>query len=239
MENSSFENTKAIFFDLDETLIDAPQGLKAAHNKVAERICEYIPCEKHNLNQNQISEKLSNFDDQMNLERKYDRNSWWPEFLRKLGFEEKLNQSQIERLTKLYWNSYAEAAVPYSSSNAVIQYLDEKGYSLGIVTDTDGSDISKRDRMSDLDFFDLFEVIVVAGEDTSASKPNPGPFELAASKLDVDGNMCVMVGDKPFTDVKGANSAGMKTILIKRRDWDAESDPDLTINSLEELKEIF
>lgn len=239
MGNGSLDGIKAVLFDLDETLIDAPSGLEAAHEAVAKKLCEYFSCEGSELIEKEISEELDDFDDRMNFERKYDRDSWWPDFVRQIGFEGELNQSQVEELTEVYWETYAKAAKPYPSANAVLNYLSEKGYAIGVVTDTDGSGIPKRNRISDLNFSSMFDVIVVGGEDTEEPKPDPIPFETAMSELGLEAEECVMVGDKPFTDIKGANSVGMKTILVNRREWGVEEKPDFKVDSLEEIKKFL
>lgn len=48
----------------------------------------------------------------------------------------------------------------------------------------------------------------------SAFKPLRFGFLLAARKLGVSPPECVMIGDQIFTDIKGANLCGMKTILV-------------------------
>lgn len=239
MSKDSLEDIRAVLFDLDETLIDAPRGLKAAHEALAKKFCEYFSCEDSGNTEKEISEQLDDFDDHMNFERKYDRDSWWPEFVRQIDLEGELNRSQIKELTEIYWDTYAKAAKPYPSADSVLNYLSEKGYAIGVVTDTDGSGIPKRDRITDLAFSSMLDVIVVGGEDTEEPKPDSSPFEIAMSELGLGAEECVMVGDKPFTDIKGANSVGMKTILVNRRDWGVEEKPDFEINSLDEIKEFL
>lgn len=239
MSDDSLRDVKAVFFDLDETLIDAPRGLEASHEAVAEKLCDYFFVSDSEINQKEISRKLSDFDDRMNLKRFYNRDLWWPEFISELDIDREFDSSQIEDLSRTYWKTYIEAAVPYPDSKSILEYLSEEGYRLGLVTDTDGSEVSKRKRISEYDFSDYFEVIVIGGEDTPGTKPHSEPFELAASKLSLSPEECVMVGDKPFTDIKGANSVGMVTILVKRRDWGVEEDPDFTIERLGDLKDLL
>lgn len=239
MVRQPLRDIKGVLFDLDETLIDAVKGLEAAHQAVTEKICEYFPCEQTGLSKQTISNQLSDFDDQKNLERKYNRDLWWQEFLKKVGIDENITESQIKELTETYWNNYVKNAKPYPNSKDVLTYLSGKNYSLGLVTDTDGSGIPKRERISRLDFSNLFETIVIGGKDTPKSKPDPECFKLAAKQLGLSPIECVMIGDKPFTDIKGANSVGMKTILFKQREWGNEENPDFVIQSLEEIKTLL
>lgn len=236
MSEEKSSDIKAVLFDLDETLIDAQKGLKAAHYEVSDKLCKYLDCDEP---VEVISKKLSDFDDRMNRERKYDRDQWWRDFAEELEIGGDLKDSQIEDLTETYWSTYAEAAEPYRDAESILEYLHDKGYLLGILTDTDDTDVSKKERIYPLDFSDLFDSIIVCGEDTKNSKPDTKPYELATSQLDVDYNECAMVGDKPFSDIKGAQKVGMMTILVKRREWETDIEPDMTIKSLDKLKEIF
>lgn len=230
---------EAILFDLDETLIDAYAGLNAAHLAVVEKLLEYFPSFLSNWTTEKLREKLQELDDKMNIQTRYDRDKWWPKFLREFGIDRELGSPQIGELTQTYWNTYIRVAKPYDSAKPLLERLKEKDLDLGIVTDTDRSGVPKKRRISGLEFSDLFDVIIVGGEDTERTKPDPEPFELAASRLDLNPSQCAFVGDKPFTDIKGAKSAGMKTILVRRREWGEDNGPDFIVDSLEELRDLF
>ncbi len=239
MTDPRLENIKAVIFDLDETLLDAQKGLKAAQKATAERISKNFPKLRNKLGKNRLVEELSKFDDKMNRERKYERDEWWPLFLKMSGFDGDLDESMIRELTETYWDNYIDSATPFPLASSVLEYLDEKGYLLGLLTDTDGSDISKRNRIRPLDLSKFFEATIVGGEDTAESKPSTKCFQLIARELGVEPENCCMVGDKPFTDIKGANSVGMKTILIRRREWKTTEEPNFQIRKLKEIKNLL
>jgi HAD superfamily hydrolase (TIGR01450 family) len=46
-------------------------------------------------------------------------------------------------------------------------------------------------------------------------KPEPLLYELAADRLGVPVHRCVMLGDRPDTDIAGAARLGMKTVLVR------------------------
>lgn len=238
MNDFETEDVEAVVFDLDETLLDAQKGLEAAQKAVAGKIFRRYS-EDLDFGLNELVKKLSDFDDEKNLNREYDRDEWWPTFLELVGLEEELNPELVGELTDIYWDHYEISAVPYPDAESVLEYLDSKGYKLGMLTDTDDFGDSKIDRIEPLKFFDLFDSIVVAGEDTEEPKPDPECFRMIAEDLGVEPGHVCMVGDKPFTDIKGANSVGMKTVMVKRRDWNEGEDADLQVSSLEELKEIL
>jgi putative hydrolase of the HAD superfamily len=227
---------EAVLFDLDETLIDALRGLRAAHADIARRILSL--CGKEIAFQSILME-VARLDDEMNERREYDRDIWWPKLMGRLGCEAPLSADVVRTLTTSYWRSYARAATPYDDAEEVLRYLKGKGYRLGVVTDTDGAIGIKRERIEALSLKGLFDTIVIAGEDTRATKPDPEPYLLAARRLGVPAAHCVFVGDKPFTDIKGANAAGMRSILVMRRQWSSEEAAGFTIKRLAEIEGIL
>jgi putative hydrolase of the HAD superfamily len=83
---------------------------------------------------------------------------------------------------------------------------------------------------------DYFDLILISAE-VNQRKPSPKIFKKALKKLDVDASKAVFVGDMPDLDIMGAKSAGMKTVLIRRklgREY-ATTKPDMVIESLTEL----
>jgi FMN phosphatase YigB (HAD superfamily) len=160
---------QAILFDLDETLIDAVKGLKAAHTSVSRRLHAFLK----NVTIAEILREITKLDDDMNRLRRYDRDPWWQKLTNRIGFHVRLPKPLIKELTKIYWKSYTKASKLYPDAKRALQYLSRKGYLLGIITDTDVAPGIKIKRIKQLPFVDLLNVIVIAGEDT---KPDPEAF---------------------------------------------------------------
>ena len=67
-----------------------------------------------------------------------------------------------------------------------------------------------------LEFCQLFKLEYVGIFDYQmAGKPIPSAFQRAYRELGLTANQVAMVGDQIFTDVLGANMAGMYTVLVK------------------------
>jgi len=62
---------------------------------------------------------------------------------------------------------------------------------------------------------------------------------LALRKLQLKPPEAVHVGDKPFTDIKGAKALGIITVLIRRKPWKEYVKPDFTLDNLIQLKSIL
>ncbi|MEM2981829.1 MAG: HAD-IA family hydrolase [Candidatus Bathyarchaeia archaeon] len=230
---------RAVLFDLDETLIDSFQGHIGAHAEVCRILKGFLSENGFDVDEGRILFELSRLDDEMNKRFMYDRDMWWPILVGKFAPKLVLPNNLIKMLTRSYWLAYAKAAKPYPDTEEVLLYLKERGYLLGLVSDSDRLPGMKRYRIEIQPFKNLFDLTLVAGEDTEETKPSPEPFLVAAEGLGVKPGECVYVGDKPFADVEGARKAGMKTILIYRRDWGFDAKPDLVLRSLSELKNIL
>lgn len=65
---------------------------------------------------------------------------------------------------------------------------------------------------------DSFFDTVVANEDTGKKKPDPAPFKLALSRLGVEPQESIMIGDWAERDMVGAKLIGMKTAFARYGD---------------------
>jgi len=234
-----FGKIEAVLFDLDETLLDARIGLAKAHERIVQLVSGFLREREIHVDLGALSSKVRLLDDRMNRESRYDRDLWWPILAVEIESGLVFPENFIHRLTAEYWEAYSQHSPPYSDTVSTLTDLKQRGYGLGLVTDTDGSPGFKTDRINKLAFRDLFSVIVVAGEDTVELKPSPAPFLKASKMLDVSTEVTVFVGDKPFTDIEGAKAAGMRTIHVLRREWDSTVKADLTIKTLAELRNIL
>jgi len=116
----------------------------------------------------------------------------------------------------------------FPDAKTTLTTLREKGYKLGIISNTHWRILEGSRR----EFEKFFDVITLSYEHGYA-KPHPSIFVTAINKLETKANHCLHVGDDPIADVQGAKSVGMKTALIKRRE--TKTDADVEIKRLIEL----
>ncbi|MCP3741033.1 HAD family hydrolase [Rossellomorea sp. BNER] len=84
-----------------------------------------------------------------------------------------------------------------------------------------------------------FDEIIISG-DFGKGKPDQEIFKYALSKLNVNVNEAIMIGDNLMTDILGANRAGIKSVWINRNNQKYDQViPNYEINSLEELHRIL
>lgn len=228
-----------VLFDLDDTLIDSVRGKSIAEKIVSNILGNYLQDLGITVDQEILLRELLLLDRRMNRRRLYDRSVWWQSLVERLEFRVILPRDLVLDMTKAYWSYFRSCSLPFPDAAITLENLIMREYRLGMVTDTDGTPGMKMRRIARLRFNRAFSVIVIAGEDTVKTKPSVLPFKLAASRLGLSCAECVFVGDKPFTDIRGARKAGMKSILIRRGIWESEEQPDLTISSLSELSRVL
>lgn len=84
-----------------------------------------------------------------------------------------------------------------------------------------------------------FDHIVISG-DYGKGKPDPGIFEHALSQIGLQKKDVIMVGDNLMTDILGANRAGIKSVWINRHNKERnEVIPTYEIHHLQELFAIL
>jgi len=84
-----------------------------------------------------------------------------------------------------------------------------------------------------------FAQIVISG-DYGKGKPDPGIFEHALSLMSIGKEEVLMVGDNLMTDILGANTAGIKSVWINRHNKERNHViPTYEIKHLEELYPIL
>lgn len=86
-------------------------------------------------------------------------------------------------------------------------------YKLGLITN--GPSEIQRAKIVQFDLARWFTVIVVS-EEFGVAKPDPAIFLHVANELASDPADCVMIGDNPDADIRGAQAAGMRSIWIQR-----------------------
>jgi putative hydrolase of the HAD superfamily len=137
--------------------------------------------------------------------------------------------------------SYFQAWDPHTRTDPdvlpVLQFLRERGIKAGVLSNTmwprDAHErVFRRDNV-----LDLFDGAVFSSEIPWA-KPHPEAFRAAMAAVGVDDPAsCVFVGDRPYDDVHGAKSAGMRAVLIPNSDVPPFEGavPDAVISRLAEL----
>jgi ribonucleotide monophosphatase NagD (HAD superfamily) len=89
-------------------------------------------------------------------------------------------------------------------------------------------------------------VVATGQQPVTIGKPEPLLYEMAMQVLGVEAEDCLMIGDRPDTDILGAQKLGMKTALVRTGRFapgealpDGMAMPDRDVKNLTELQKIF
>jgi putative hydrolase of the HAD superfamily len=231
-------NIKGIIFDFDDVLANSRPGKEAAMEFVAQKISDYLKKQKLKIETKEILELIRKLEKRMVAQGICNRNFWWSLIFDKF-LVKKPPKTFLNYLTKKYWEITTKKSSLYKETIPILNYLKNKNYLLGLLSDTDGTKGVKQKRIKILNLEKWFDAVVIAGEETKKSKPDPEPFHLICKKLNLGPNQCVYIGDHLITDILGAKKAGMMAIWLNRGNNKSKIKPHLTIKNPKEIKRIF
>lgn len=218
---------KAIIFDLDNTLIDF---LNMKRHSCEAAISAMIDAGLR-VKKEKALKMLFKLYDEHGLEDPRIFQKFLKNMLGKINYRILANGIVAYRRVR---TGFLEA---YPHTSYVLLKLKSKGKKLAIVTDA--PKLKAWLRLASMKIGDFFDV-VVAFEDTNQLKPSALPFEAALRKLKLKANECLMVGDLPERDIKGAKKLGMKTCFARYGNPKIrKTDADYEINDLSELLTII
>ncbi len=230
---------RAVLFDYDDTLVDVSESRNYARQVIANRLSLMS---KHN--ESYVLNLLMSIETEMESKGQFDRRVWLSEVANALGIT--LSSDCINNLVRAYWDAWRLRSRPFPDAVAALSRLRMCGLVLGIITNTDGEPGLKRDRISKDGLDKLFDLIIVAGDDTTHVKPHPEPFIKALRMLNMEGREVMYIGDRPSIDVPGAKAVGMRVGIIERSNsanpminTPDGPGPDFVINSLTELPQLL
>ncbi|NLI68330.1 MAG: HAD family hydrolase [Bacilli bacterium] len=256
---------KAIFFDLDDTLLWDSKSVSEAFKATCNRVLE-----KYNIDPRQLEKEV-----RKSAERLYPTyetydfvkdigigvfEAMWGEFLdegenfaklreivpdyRKRAWFEGLQALDIEdeqlaeELAKIFPEERKKHVYLFEETIEVLDALKGK-YRLLMLTN--GSPHLQKTKLSlSPELAPYFEHIVISGE-FGHGKPSTELFNYALSLLDgVEKNEVIMVGDNPMTDILGASKFGIDSIWINHDNREIEEVvPTYEVSRLREILPII
>lgn len=255
---------KAIFFDLDDTLLWDQKSVQAAFDatcKVAQRKYDIDPEALEEAVRKEARELYSSYetypftqmiginpfeglwgnflDDDDNFRKMKEivpayRKEAWTRGLKALGIDD---PDFGYELAERFPIERRNNPFVYDES---FQVLDELKENYQLLLLTNGSpDLQQTKLEITPELVPYFNHIVISGG-FGKGKPDPAIFEHALSRIGVKKEEAVMVGDNLMTDILGASRIGMKSIWINRHNKERnEVVPDFEITHLEELYPIL
>ena len=225
-----------LIFDLDRTLWDFESNARKALNEIYK---------KYHLKDRGIDD----FDD---FEKKYKEINevCWndyrngklkKEILRNLRFELTLkaygidDQKTILDISEFYLYKSPRLTKVIDGAHDILDYLSGS-YQLHILTngfvEVQGIKMEKSGLKP---YFDK----VVASEFAGAKKPHALAFEFTLAQINTKADKCLMIGDDPISDIKGAHDFGIDSVYFNPDNNSPSAHATYTIKKLKELKNIL
>jgi putative hydrolase of the HAD superfamily len=137
--------------------------------------------------------------------------------------------------------SYFEAWDPHTFTDPdaapLLRELRRRGIKVGVLSNTMWPRSAHEQIFARDEVFDLIDGAVYTSE-IPWVKPHPEAFRAAMAAVGVDDPAaCVFVGDRPYDDIHGAKTAGMRAVLVPNSAVPAYdgAEPDAIIARLAEL----
>ena len=222
---------KAIFFDLGETLvtqnIEDNMVTRNALREISPMLSKRISPEKlfelyregYKINEAIRSRHHVEIPIQV----------WMRQLLERI-IEDDPSDHLVSEAIKIIVKSRAANAVAFHDAHSTLKKLSRREVKLGIISNVSSHEAA----MGILDNVGLtryFEKVVTSAN-VGIRKPDPGIFRYALMQFRVRPEEAVMVGDSEMHDVGGGYIAGLKTVLVDRRQRVENSLADYRFNSL-------
>ncbi len=123
-----------------------------------------------------------------------------------------LTRDEALELAWLWYKPLSECAVVEEGLIGMLSRFQSEGITLGLISNTfiPGEAIDRH--LATENLLDLLSVRVYSC-DVRFRKPNPSIFRIALERAQLNPSETLFVGDSPHADVRGANAAGMISVL--------------------------
>ncbi len=207
---------KAVFFDLDGTLIDSLPSIRATFEEISRRMGLSFPLEDA---LSLVGIPLVDIAREMAGEDRVD------EFMN--GYRSCYNDSCKGRLQL------------FPGIGELLALLRERGTKMAVITSKRIR--STRDNLALLAIESYFDAVITP-ESVANPKPHPEPVLLALESLGVGAAEALMVGDTCF-DIAAGNDARVATIAVTWGNYDEErlcqAKPTYTVDTVAELRRLI
>jgi len=214
---------RAVFFDLDGTLLNRDQSVLYFIEDQYSRLQRFIE-----TSMDRYVKRFVELDNHGYV--------WKDQVYDALVKEFNIQDISAEELLQDYLSYFPIHCVPFQHLEQMLQVLKEKQIKLGLISNGFGK--FQMDNMKALKIESYFQCILIS-ENEGLRKPDKEIFLRGLSLLEVPANECMFVGDHPINDIEAANKVGMKTIWKKNNQFTQAPKADYEIEDLIEIVEIL
>lgn len=203
---------RAIFFDLDGTLLDERHGAAEARTAANATLRAHgypLPYATFNAAVQEIVDQLLAAHGG-NWPAGYSRPRLFEQVLRQIGVAPEPAANLAPRLAAAYGAARLEHLALLPGARALLRTLSRRR-PLGLISN--GLAQEQREKIRRCELTRYFSTIVISGE-VGLEKPDTGIFTIALQRLGVGAAVSVHIGNSLTADVAGAVQAGMDSVWI-------------------------
>ena len=230
---------RAVFFDMDDTLLNTSGGVDASWGAVCEEFSPALGCDPATLRATIKAEMQRFWSDEAAVEREW-RTRLEEARVHVIGLaltREGLDVERAPNLSRRYWEENSSRMRLFDDAIETLTSLREGGFQIGLITNGPAS--MQRWKIGQFALESYFDVLVIEGE-FGHGKPSPKVFEYALGAVGVDPHQAWHVGDNLYADIGGAQSVGIHAAWIHRDRLEMgespKAIPDRVIAHLDELR---
>lgn len=139
----------------------------------------------------------------------------------------------------LILDNFHKVAVKFPFTKPMLERLSETGIKTGLITN--GSHELQYRKLAMLGISESFDSIIATG-DIGVHKPERGPFDIMAARLNLKAEEMLYIGDNPLNDIYAAASAGYIPVWVKTTGvWSFPEikKPELQVETVEEIPALI
>jgi putative hydrolase of the HAD superfamily len=232
---------RAIFFDMDDTLLDTSGGVEESWRLTCEAFAPELGCQWDELHKAIRGQMMSFWKDEAAVEhwrtRLHEARAHNVELaLRERGWD----PSRARLIADRYWDEQHSRMKLFEDAVQTLDRLRAEGFRTGLITN--GPREMQREKIGRFELAHHFDVIVIEGE-FGHGKPHPNVFRHAMETVGSKPVESWHIGDNLYADIGGAQGAGIHAAWIHRDRLqlgeDAPCTPDRVIGHLPELLEAL
>lgn len=228
---------RAIFFDMDDTLLDTSGGVDESWQSTCRVFAAELGCDPGELNKAIRAQMLAFWKDEAAVEH-------WRTKLHEARVHnvelalagQKLDTTRAMPLADRYWDEQSSRFRLFEDSVQTLDRLRAEGFRTGLITN--GPQEMQRWKIQRFDLARHFDVIVIEGE-FGHGKPHPNVFLHAMETVGANPHESWHIGDNLYADIGGAQGAGIHAAWIHRDRLEMKGDsphiPDRVFAHLPEL----
>lgn len=212
-------NIKAVLFDLDGTLLDRDTSLLLFVRDQYNRYSQFRVVDKDTFVQRFIELDNHGY-------------VWKDKVYQQLIAEFSILEIDWEELLSDYVSGFQRHCIGFPNLMNMLSQLKNNGVKIALVSNGYGQ--FQYDNFKALGISHLFDEVLIS-EWEGLQKPDPAIFKRALSKLGVEAEDALFVGDHPENDIRASCAVGFKTAWKRNNTVSSDVNADVIIDDLGEL----